>query len=155
MTDRARTTTGLASRIDAAEGKALDRVPDRRAAGIQREPGRRPWVSWPAIWRTIRPVLGWICIAIGLLGVVLPIFPGMPFLVPGIALVGRRNRLIRWSAVACKRALRRLAPLNTPLLGPLARWALRAQHEFSRRRRRLAWRHMEYRRARRGGLLEE
>ena len=82
MTDRARTTTGLTSTIDAAEGKALDRLPDRRPAGIQREPGRRPWVSWPAVWRAIRPVLGWICIAIGLLGVVLPIFPGMPFLVP-------------------------------------------------------------------------
>ena len=152
MTDRPRTTTPTLGRtIDASGGEVAEPLLDRRLARFRQEHSRRG-VSWPAIWRAIRPALGWICIVIGLLGVVLPIFPGMPFLVPGIALVGRRNRLIRWSSVTCKRTLRRLAPLQTPLLGPLARWALRAQHEFSRRRRRLAWRHMEYRRSKsRGG----
>ena len=152
MIDQPRTTArALGRTIEPAEGKAADRLPARRPDRIRKERDRRLW----AAWRAVRPVLGWICIAIGLLGVLLPIFPGMPFLVPGIALVGRRNRLIRWSSVTCKRTLRRLAPLETPLVGPLARRALRAQHEFSRRRRRLAWRRMEYRRARRTALDEE
>ena len=130
---------------------APDALTDRRAE----LPARRARSALSAAWVVARPILGWICIVLGLLGVVLPIFPGMPFLVPGIALVGRRNRLIRWISVACKRTLRRLASLQTPLLKPLARWALRTQHEFSRRRRRLAWRRMELQRARQLAPLDE
>lgn len=98
--------------------------------------------AWARVWPVLRPILGWSFIAIGLLGVLLPVIPGMPLLFPGIALVGRRTRLIRWSAVQIKRALRRWAPLRLPLIGPVGMWALRAQHQISRQRRRVAWWYM-------------
>jgi hypothetical protein len=95
----------------------------------------------------LRAALGWCCLFIGVLGIVLPIIPGLPFLVPGIALVGRRTWIVRWAAVHCKRLLRHCAPLHIPLIGPVGRWALNAQHQISRQRRRLAWWQMERRRA--------
>ncbi|HNP72378.1 MAG TPA: hypothetical protein PKK15_14760 [Kouleothrix sp.] len=100
---------------------------------------------WKHTWPVLRPALGWTCIALGLLGVVLPVIPGLPLLFPGIALVGRRTWLIRWASVQIKRALRRWAPLRLPLIGPVGLWALRAQQQISRQRRRLAWRYMQHR----------
>jgi hypothetical protein len=36
---------------------------------------------WPHLRRLPRLALGWVCLALGVLGVVLPILPGFPFLV--------------------------------------------------------------------------
>jgi hypothetical protein len=55
----------------------------------------------------------------------------------GIALVGRRHPVIRWVSVYFKLFLRRWAALQTPVIGPLGRMALRGQQEVSRQRRRL------------------
>jgi hypothetical protein len=102
--------------------------------------------SWARTWPVLRPTLGWCMIGIGVLGIILPIIPGLPFLFPGIALVGRRSVALRWAAVQVKRQLRRRAGVRLPLLGPVGRWALGAQHQISRQRRRMAWWHMERRR---------
>ncbi|MBK9710828.1 MAG: hypothetical protein IPO81_05735 [Kouleothrix sp.] len=88
-------------------------------------------------WPIVRQVVGWILIALGLLGLVLPVLQGVLFLVLGIALVGRRNIVIRYSSVALKRFLRRWAALPTPLIGPSGRVALRAQRQYSRQSRHL------------------
>ncbi|MFN8568132.1 MAG: hypothetical protein U0Z44_11585 [Kouleothrix sp.] len=101
--------------------------------------------AWARIWPILRPTLGWCCIIIGVLGVLLPVIPGMPLLFPGIALVGRRTRVIRWWAVLITRQLRRWAALRLPLIGQAGRWALLAQHQVSRQRRRLAWWYMDRR----------
>jgi hypothetical protein len=98
---------------------------------------RRLAVAWRIIWPVFRQVLGWLFILLGLIGLVLPILQGVIFLVIGIALVGRRHPLIRYASVYFKLFLRHWAAINTPLLGPLGRMALRGQQEVSRQRRRL------------------
>ena len=108
---------------------------------------------WRRAWPVIRQVIGWFFIFLGLLGLVLPILQGVLFLVLGVALVGRRNWLIRRSALLLKRFLRRWAALPTPLIGRLGRLALAAQHEYSRQSRRLHRRFAE--RAHRRAQLAE
>src|SRR5262245_10113601 len=78
---------------------------------------------WRRMWPIVRQVLGWMFILLGILGLVLPVLQGVLFLVIGVALVGRRNWLIRRSAVAMKRFLRRWARSEHRLIGPLGRMA--------------------------------
>jgi len=94
-----------------------------------------------ASWQVIRPILGWSLIALGVLGCILPVLPGLPLLFIGIALVGRRSKIIRWCAVQYKLAVRRWAAMPHPWLARAGRWALLAQQETSRQRRRLVWWH--------------
>jgi hypothetical protein len=118
---------------------------------------RRLAIAWRIIWPVFRQTLGWLFILLGLIGLVLPVLQGVIFLVIGIALVGRRNPLIRRVSVLFKIFLRRWAALDMRLIGPLGRVALRGQHEISRQRRRLHWWHVERRRlrARRCAPVEE
>ena len=67
-------------------------------------------------WGLLRQVLGWFFILLGLVGLVLPVLQGVLFLVIGIALVGRRNWLIRRSTLVFKRFLRRWATVRSPLV---------------------------------------
>lgn len=105
----------------------------------------QPQTQYRVWWRrtlrlilpVLRQVLGWFFIVLGLIGLVLPLLQGVLFLVIGVALVGRRNWLIRRATVAIKRVLRRWARVNTPLVGPAGRIALRAQHQCSRQSRRM------------------
>ncbi len=107
------------------------------------------------IWPVTRQVIGWIFIILGLVGLVLPLLQGVLFLVIGIALVGRRNWLIRWTSVRCKLFLRRWAALPTPVVGPVGRLALRGQQRVSRQRRRLHWWYAERRRLRADQVLDK
>jgi hypothetical protein len=107
-------------------------------------------IAWRVIWPVFRQILGWLFILLGLIGLVLPVLQGVIFLVIGIALVGRRHPLIRRSGVIFKLFLRRWAALETPLVGPLGRLALRGQQEISRQRRHMHWWYVERRRARVG-----
>jgi len=95
-------------------------------------------------WRLLRQVLGWFFILLGLIGLVLPVLQGVLFLVVGIALVGRRNWLIRRSTLIFKRFLRRWAAVQTPLVGAAGRIALRAQWKVSRESRHLHRRYAEW-----------
>src|SRR5690349_22555074 len=88
-------------------------------------------------WWLLRQILGWFFILLGLLGLVLPVLQGVLFLVIGVALVGRRNWLIRRTSFGIKRGLRRWAAHPAPLVGRAGRLALRAQHQYSRQSRRL------------------
>jgi hypothetical protein len=98
---------------------------------------RRLAIAWRVVWPIFRQVLGWLFILLGLIGLVLPILQGVIFLVIGIALVGRRHPVIRYVSVYFKLFLRRWAAIETPVIGPLGRMALRGQQEVSRQRRRL------------------
>jgi hypothetical protein len=104
--------------------------------------------AWRLLWPVVRQILGWTFIVLGLFGFVLPVLQGVLFLVIGIALVGRRNWLIRRSSVAFKRFLRRWAALEQPLLRKLGWLALSAQHKYSRQSRQLHRRYAERRRLR-------
>jgi hypothetical protein len=60
------------------------------------------------LWPVVRPVLGWVLLGIGVLGLILP-GPGIPFFILGVLLVGRRHPLLRQSWVALRLRLRGLA----------------------------------------------
>jgi hypothetical protein len=99
-------------------------------------------------WWLLRQVLGWFFILLGLLGLVLPVLQGVLFLVIGVALVGRRNPLIRRVRLIFKRFLRRWAAARSPLVGGAGRLALRAQWKCSRESRHLHRRYSEWRQRR-------
>ncbi|HMQ31705.1 MAG TPA: hypothetical protein PKD53_13345 [Chloroflexaceae bacterium] len=107
-----------------------------------------------ALWFVLKPVLGWLLIVIGLIGMPMPIMNGVIFLVIGLALVGHRNRLIRWSRVQIKLLLVWWSALDTPLVGPLGRLARRSAQTISRQHRRMRWWFMD-RRARKQAALAE
>src|SRR5690242_19712629 len=99
-------------------------------------------------WWLLRQVLGWFFILLGLLGLVLPVLQGVLFLVIGVALVGRRNWLIRRSLLVFKRFLRRWAAAPQPLVRRTGQIALRAQWKCSRESRHLHRRFTEWRQQR-------
>jgi len=70
------------------------------------------WRAWSqggrGSWATLRQVIGWGCVVIGLLLFILP-GPGIPLLIIGVMLVGRRHPLIRRISVGVKLILRRWA----------------------------------------------
>jgi len=103
---------------------------------------------WRSVWPIARQVLGWFFIFLGIIGLFLPLLQGVLFIVIGIALVGRRNWLLRWIVVHLKLLLRRWASHPTPSFAFLGRLAMRGQQRLSMQRRRLAihWRARQARR---------
>ncbi len=100
----------------------------------------------PFLWRAIsllvhsvRLLIGGGLIMVGILGVVLPILPGMPFFILGTLVIGRRSRIFRQGSVAGKRFLQRWATHERPWVAHLGRWSLLAQRDTSRRLRHLLW----------------
>jgi hypothetical protein len=66
------------------------------------DPDAAPDHSWPAVrgrlatlWQAARVVLGVMLVAVGVLGCVLPVIPGIPILLAGVALLGPRHPLVR------------------------------------------------------------
>ncbi len=88
---------------------------------------------------SLRLLVGGGLIVVGILGVVLPILPGMPFLILGTLVIGRRSRIFRRGSVAGKRFLQRWAAHERPWVARLGRWSLLAQRDSSRRLRHLLW----------------
>lgn len=43
----------------------------------------------------VRRIIGAICVVIGIIGLLMPVLPGWPFLIPGIALLGPRDPILR------------------------------------------------------------
>ena len=48
-----------------------------------------------AVWRKIRVVTGLTLIGLGLLGMLVPVVPGIPLLIAGVALVGTNHPWVR------------------------------------------------------------
>lgn len=58
--------------------------------------------SWPAVrsrlltlWAAARVVAGVLLVVVGVLGTLLPVIPGVPLLIAGVALIGPKHPLIR------------------------------------------------------------
>ena len=70
------------------------------------------WRAWSLSgcgpWATLRQVIGWACVVIGLLLLILP-GPGIALLLIGLMLIGRRHPLIRRCSVGVKLFFRRWA----------------------------------------------
>jgi len=62
----------------------------------------------------IRRIIGLICVIIGVIGLIMPIMPGWPFLIPGIALLGSRDPLLRYVHLAIIRLLKFAKTRRTP-----------------------------------------
>ena len=66
------------------------------------DPDAPPDHSWPAVrgrvlllWQAARVVAGVLLAAVGVLGLILPIIPGVPLLIAGVALLGPEHPLVR------------------------------------------------------------
>ena len=80
----------------------------------------------------VRRPLGITCLIIGVLGWILPILPGWPFIVPAVALLGRRDPLVRHPHLWLRRVLRRMRRAEQQWLRSLG---FRASAEYVRLRR--------------------
>jgi hypothetical protein len=73
-------------------------------------------------WRLVRRTIGFLCLIIWVLGVILPIIPGWPALIIAIALLGRRDRMLRLIHLAARRGLRWLRRHPLPQVRPAGHW---------------------------------
>jgi len=90
----------------------------------------RAWIlSGRGPWATLRQVIGWGCVVIGLLLLILP-GPGIPLLIIGLMLIGRRHPLIRRISVEVKLFLRRWAR-QAGLRGWIGKRGKRLAHALS------------------------
>jgi uncharacterized membrane protein YbaN (DUF454 family) len=72
------------------------------------------WITNPekagTVWGMI---LGWICVGIGIFGIILPVIPGLPFLFAGLVILSARYKwasdCLRW----VKRKARRASALRS------------------------------------------
>ena len=63
-----------------------------------------------SLWRMI---VGWFCIAAGLLGLVLPIIPGIPLLIAGVITLSTQHRWARALMLWMKRRFRKHWPADS------------------------------------------
>lgn len=57
-----------------------------------------------------RKLIGWTCLGIGFMGILLPVIPGIPFLIAGLLSLSTEHRWVRAFLVLAKRKLARLWP---------------------------------------------
>ncbi len=98
---------------------------------MMREPQKHIQVV-PFLWPLIRQITGWFCILVGVITTPLPIPVGIPLIVVGVLIVGKRNRRIRWIRVHLLLLIRYWAAQDHPVLTPLARWLRKQKRKFVR-----------------------
>jgi hypothetical protein len=86
----------------------------------------------PHVPHTARRALALFCLVLGVAGCILPIIPGLPFLVITGRLLGPRDPLLRKGIVASRRALRRLRGARQPLLRRAGTHLTPHLHTFTR-----------------------
>jgi hypothetical protein len=79
----------------------------------------------------LRRILGLLLLAIGILGLLLPVLPGWPFIIPAIVLLGRRDPLLRRTHLVVRHALRWLRRHSHPCV---RRLGMRLTVEYVRTR---------------------
>ena len=73
--------------------------PLRRASGTPHPPNQARVIlavsEAETVWRTFRILAGMVLIVLGLLGMVLPVVPGIPLLLAWVALLGSNHPWVR------------------------------------------------------------
>ncbi|HWQ11293.1 MAG TPA: hypothetical protein VNL77_00760 [Roseiflexaceae bacterium] len=80
----------------------------------------------------VRRIVGLFLLAVGILGALLPVLPGWPFIIPAVVLLGRRDRVVRTCHLLARYALRAMRRSRIP---PVRRVGLRLTAEYVRARR--------------------
>ena len=80
--------------------------------------------AYRSVWRAVRPILGWCCITLGFVWMVLPIPFGFPLVLLGVALLGHRDPRLRWVWMHSRLLLRRMARCSNPLIRIVGRRGL-------------------------------
>ncbi|MCX6014624.1 MAG: hypothetical protein NT020_03400 [Chloroflexales bacterium] len=62
----------------------------------------------------IRRIIGAVFLILGIIGLLMPILPGWPFLIPGIALLGSRDPWLRFIHLGILRLLKFIKNRQTP-----------------------------------------
>ncbi len=93
---------------------------------------KRVWVAMTGPLKIARRITGVFLLTLGILGLLLPVLPGWSLIIPGVALLGRRDRLVRLSHLAVRYALRWMRCSRQPHLRALGR---RLTTEYGRTRR--------------------
>jgi len=78
-----------------------------------------------------RSTVGWILIALGMTGIILPVIPGVVFFVLGVVVIGPRNPVLRRAAVLLRLALRRWCRVRNQTVARLG-WWVRLRHRTVR-----------------------
>lgn len=64
------------------------------------------------VQRTLRLVSGWLCIGLGIIGLLIPLVPGLPFLLLGSWLLGWSEWMRPWLAKWFPIDMRSTPPIN-------------------------------------------
>ncbi|ABU56256.1 MULTISPECIES: hypothetical protein [Roseiflexus] len=93
---------------------------------------QRLWGSIAGLLNIARRLTGTLLLIIGILGLLLPVLPGWSLIIPGVALLGRRDRLVRLSHLAVRYALRWMRRRRQRHLRTLG-WRLTSEYGRTRR----------------------
>lgn len=93
---------------------------------------KRVWVSIAGPLKVARRITGVLLLLIGILGLLLPVLPGWSLIIPGVALLGRRDRLVRLSHLAVRYALRWMRRSRQQRIRALG-WRLTTEYGRTRR----------------------
>lgn len=78
-----------------------------------------------------RRIIGWTCIVLGLIGLLMPVLPGIALLMVGIVLLGPHEPKLRRTAFTIRWALRRWSRVSHPRLRHWG-WTIRKRHRSVR-----------------------
>jgi hypothetical protein len=80
----------------------------------------------------LRNVAGYSLIIIGMIGAAIPIIPGWPGIIIGIAILGRRNPVLRRTHLAFRNSIRQMRRARPPVIRD-AGWRFAAKYREVRR----------------------
>ncbi|MGQ9829134.1 MAG: hypothetical protein ACUVSY_11050 [Roseiflexus sp.] len=93
---------------------------------------KQAWSSLAGLLAIARRITGILLLIAGILGLLLPVLPGWSLIIPGVALLGRRDRLVRLSHLAIRYTLRWMRHNQQPHIRSLGS---RLTRGYSRTRR--------------------
>ncbi len=113
---------------------SIQQPPERQVASKRQRLGllAQRFKVWSLVFLVLlRHIGGWSLIVLGLLGLILPVLPGIVLLVLGIIVLGPRDPTLRRIAFSIRLTLRRCSRARRPFLRQLG-WKLRHAYNTTR-----------------------